>query len=148
MNLPRVLAGFHHQHPDVEIALLEDRSDQIITALQDGLIDLGLVGDTDRQPAGIETQIVADEPLVAVVSTDHPLATLTAIALGKVKDQPLISLPRGTGLRLRLEQACATAGFTPRRSLSRPRTPYPRRPRRRRTRDRDHHARGRRHLRP
>ena len=90
------------------------QSDQIITALQDGLIDVGLVGDTDRQPAGIETQIVADEPLVAVVSTDHPLATLTAIALGKVKDQPLISLPRRTGLRLRLEQACATAGFTPR----------------------------------
>ena len=66
------------------------------------------------QPAGIETQIVADEPLVAAVSPDHPLATQTAIALGKLKDQPLISLPRGSGLRLRLEQACATAGFTPR----------------------------------
>ena len=114
VNLPRVLADFHHQHPDVEIALLEDNSDQIITALQDSLIDLGLVGDTGPQPAGIETQIVADEPLVAAVSPDHPLATQTTIALGKLKDQPLISLPRGTGLRLRLEQACATAGFTPR----------------------------------
>jgi DNA-binding transcriptional LysR family regulator len=100
--------------PDVEIALLEDSSDQIITALQDGLIDLGLVGDTDPDPAGIETQIVADEPLVAAVSPEHPLATQTTVALGKLKDQPLISLPRGTGLRLRLEQACATAGFTPR----------------------------------
>jgi DNA-binding transcriptional LysR family regulator len=75
VNLPRVLADFHHQHPDVEIALLEESSDQIITALQDGLIDLGLVGDTGPQPAGIETQIVADEPLVAAVSPDHPLAT-------------------------------------------------------------------------
>ena len=114
VNLPRVLADFHHQHPDVEIALLEDSSDHIITALQDGLIDLGLVGDAGPQPAGIETQIVADEPLVAAVSPDHPLATQTTIALGKLKDQPLISLPRGTGLRLRLEQACDTAGFTPR----------------------------------
>ena len=61
VNLPHLLAGFHHQHPHVEIALLEDSSDQIITALQDGRIDLGLVGDADRQPAGIDTQIVADE---------------------------------------------------------------------------------------
>ncbi len=114
VNLPRVLADFHHHHPDVEIALLEDSSDQIITALQDGLIDLGLVGDTGPPPAGIETQIAADEPLVAAVSPDHPLATQTTVALGKLKHQPLISLPRGTGLRLRLEQACASAGFTPR----------------------------------
>ncbi len=90
MNLPRLLAGFHHQHPNVEIALLEESSDQIITALHDGLIDLGLIGDTDPQPAGIETQTVADEPLVAAVSPDHPLATQTAITLGKLKDQPLI----------------------------------------------------------
>jgi DNA-binding transcriptional LysR family regulator len=114
VKLPRLLPSFHHQHPEVDIALLEDSSDQIITALQDGLIDLGLVGDTDRQPGGIETQTVADEPMVIAVSPDHPLATRTAIALGKLKDQPLISLPPGSGLRLRLEQACATAGFAPR----------------------------------
>ncbi len=114
VNLPAILADFHHQHPDIEIALLEESSDQIITALQAGLIDLGLVGDTGPQPAGIDTQIVADEPLVAAVSPDHPLATRTTIALRRLKDQPLISLPRGSGLRQRLEQACATAGFAPR----------------------------------
>ena len=114
VNLSRVLADFHRQHPDVEIALFEDNSDKIISALQDGLIDLGLVGDTGPQPTGVETQIVADEPLFAAVSADHPLATQTTVGLAKLKDQPLISLPHGTGLRLRLEQACATAGFTPR----------------------------------
>lgn len=114
VNLPRLLVDFHHQHPAIEIALLEDSSEQIVTALQNGLIDLGLVGETDPQPAGIDTQIVADEQVVAAVSPDHPLATQSAIALGKLKDQPLISLPRGSGLRLRLEQACAAAGFTPR----------------------------------
>ena len=114
VNLPRILADFHRQHPDVQIALLEDSSEQIISALQDGLIDLGLVGDIGPQPAGIETQIVVDEPVVAAVSPDHPLARQSTIALGKLKDQPLISLPRGSGLRLRLERACATAGFTPR----------------------------------
>ena len=124
VNLPRVLADFHHQHPDIEIAMLEDSSDQIISALQAGLIDLGLVGDTGAQPAGIETQTVADEPVVAAVSPDHPLARHGTVALGKLKDQPLISLPHGSGLRLRLEQACATAGFTPRIALqaSDPRT--------------------------
>ncbi len=113
VNLPRVLADFHHQHPDVEIALFEDSSDDIVAALQDGLVDLGLVGDTGPQP-GIESQIVADEPMVAAVSSDHPLATKTTIALGKLQDQPLISLPSGSGLRLGLEKACASAGFTPR----------------------------------
>ncbi len=114
VNLPHVLADFHQRHPDIEIALLEDSSDEILTALQGGLIDLGLVSDTGPQPAGIETQIVADEPVVAGVRPGHPLAGQTTIAVRKLKGQPLISLPRGSGLRLRLEQACASAGFTPR----------------------------------
>ena len=41
VNLPRLLVDFHHQHPAIEIALLEDSSEQIVTALQNGLIDLG-----------------------------------------------------------------------------------------------------------
>lgn len=113
VDLPRVFADFHRRHPDVEIALLEDRSDQIIAALRDGAIDLGLVGDTSA-PAEIETQIVADEPLVAAVDPEHPLASRSTIALARLEDQALISLPLGSGLRLSLERACAGAGFTPR----------------------------------
>src|SRR6266536_1762639 len=65
-------------------------------------------------PPGIEIQIVADEPLVAAVSHSDALAARTTITLQALRHRELISLPRGTGLRSSLDDACATAGFRPR----------------------------------
>ncbi|MCY0947822.1 LysR family transcriptional regulator substrate-binding protein [Streptomyces antarcticus] len=61
--------------------------------------------------------MVVDEPLVAVVRAGDPLVRESvdgAIPLAALRGRPLISLPRGTGLRAVLERACAEAGFAPR----------------------------------
>jgi DNA-binding transcriptional LysR family regulator len=47
------------------------------------------------------------------VSHRDELAARTTMALDAIRDRPLISLPRGTGLRTCLDEACATAGFQP-----------------------------------
>lgn len=106
-----LLAGFSRRYPSVEITLSEARSDSLIQALRDGRLDLALVGLADLPPAGIETRVIADEPLVLAVSHDDPLAAQTAIALATIKDRALISLPRGTGLRSGLDTACAATGI-------------------------------------
>jgi len=48
-----------------------------------------------------------------VVSLRDPLAASTTITVAALADRTLISLPRGTGLRSALEQACTAAGFAP-----------------------------------
>ncbi len=114
VDLPELLAAFQHNHPTVEISLLEANSDRLIEALREGQLDMALVGLAAAPPAGIATQVVADEPLVAAVSHSDPLAARTTISLEAIQERALITLPRGSGLRSALDDACTTAGFQPR----------------------------------
>jgi len=112
--LAELLAGFHDRHPGVAIALVEDNSDRLVERLRDGRLDLALIGWAGETPADIDTVVLADEELVAAVAPGHPLAGASAITIRQLRDLPLVSLPRGTGVRAALDGACAAAGFTPR----------------------------------
>ncbi|MFE6835369.1 LysR family transcriptional regulator [Streptomyces sp. NPDC057705] len=117
-DLAAVLAGFHEDHPRVEIALTEDTSERMLAALHRGELDVAVIGLADEEtPPGISVQLLVDEPLVAAVAPDDPALTSpdrTSIPLAELRDRPLISLPCGTGLRGVLDRACAQAGFQPR----------------------------------
>src|SRR5580704_17588583 len=111
--LAELLAGFHDRYPGVTITLAEDNSDQLISQLNDGRLDLALIGSAGEPEPGLETAVIADEELVVAVHPDHALAG-TAVSLADLKDTPLVCLPRGTGVRSALDAACAEAGFAPR----------------------------------
>ncbi|MFJ6699978.1 LysR family transcriptional regulator [Streptomyces sp. NPDC091272] len=127
-DLAAVLAGFHEDHPQVEIALTENTSEWMLAALHRGELDIALIGLAEEDaPPRISLQVLVDEPLVAAVAPDDPLLAAiapddpsltspdrTSIPLAELRDRPLISLPRGTGLRGVLDRACAQAGFRPR----------------------------------
>jgi DNA-binding transcriptional LysR family regulator len=112
-ELPDLLADFHRDHPAVEITLSEANSAGLLEAVRTGKLDLALVGLVTAPPAGIATQVVVDEPLVAAVSHSDPLATRDTLSLHGLHGRPLITLPPGTGLRTCLDNACAIAGFRP-----------------------------------
>ena len=114
--LAELLAGFHDHHPGVAIALVEDNSDRLVERLRDGRLDLALIGWAEQTPADIDSVVLVDEELVAVAAPGHPLAGAGAgaITIRQLRDLPLVSLPRGTGVRAALDAACAAAGFTPR----------------------------------
>lgn len=117
-DLASLLAGFHDDHPQVEIGLTEDTSERMLAALNRGELDIAVIGLTaEEPPPGISLQVVIDEPLVVAVAPGDPVLThagRTSIPLAELRDRPLISLPRGTGLRAVLDRACAQAGFQPR----------------------------------
>jgi DNA-binding transcriptional LysR family regulator len=113
--LAELLAGFHKRYPGVAISLTEDTSDRLTDMLRDGRLDLALIGSAgpDGTP-GISTVILIDEELVAAVASGHPLADAGTVTVRALRDVPLVSLPRGTGVRAALDAACAAAGFEPR----------------------------------
>jgi DNA-binding transcriptional LysR family regulator len=117
LDLPEVLAGFHHAHPAVEITLTEDSSDRLVAAVQSGQLDLACIGLGTTIPTGVEVQVVADEPLVAAVGPGDRLAGRSGVTLEELCEGPLVSLPRGTGLRASIDDACAAAGLRPRIAL-------------------------------
>jgi DNA-binding transcriptional LysR family regulator len=113
LELPDALAEFHRRHAAVEISLREDNSDRLLEQLRDGLLDLAFVGLAGAPPSGIATQDVIDERLYAGVAHGDPFAGEATITLEALCDQPLVSLPLGTGLRSAFEDACAGRGLSP-----------------------------------
>jgi DNA-binding transcriptional LysR family regulator len=98
----------------VATTLVEDNSDRLVERLRDGQLDLALIGWAGETPPDIDTVVLVEEELVAAVHPGHPLADAGPIPLRALRDLPLITLPRGTGVRAALDAACAEAGFTPR----------------------------------
>lgn len=117
LDLPGLLARFHGDHPNVEITLSEADSASLLSRLRLGHIDVAVVALGAAPPAGVATEIVVSEPLVAAVSPDDALARRTTISLNEIRDRVLVSLPPGTGVRTCLDEACANLGFRPRISF-------------------------------
>ncbi|WNG90022.1 LysR family transcriptional regulator [Mycobacterium sp. ITM-2016-00317] len=115
VDTARLIADFHADHPGVEITLSTDNSDELLAGLADGRLDAAIVSiGVDEEPAGVDYQVITDEPLAAAVAPGHPLGRRKTVTLQGLCEFGLISLPRGTGLRSRLDQACAAAGLRPR----------------------------------
>ncbi len=117
-DLCAALAGFHHEHPGVEIALAEDTSDRLRDRVRAGTLELALVGISAADVAA-EPRIrpVLGEPLVAAVAPTHPLADRSRVTLAELAAHPLACLPVGTGIRAVFDQACAAAHLCPQVTL-------------------------------
>lgn len=105
VTLTDMLASFHRAHPGVEITLSESDSESLLDGVRDGTLDLACASLGPLPAAGVEVQVIIDEPIVAAVSHEHPLASRTSITLDELGEQTLICLPRGTGIRAILEAA-------------------------------------------
>jgi DNA-binding transcriptional LysR family regulator len=114
VDLPDLLADFHQAHPAVDVTLVEDNSDRLVVALGAGDLDVAVIALTEEDPPGLDLHVIADEPVTAAVAPGHELARHRTVPLAELKNWPLISLARGTGLRSCLDVACAAAGFRPR----------------------------------
>jgi DNA-binding transcriptional LysR family regulator len=109
------LGDFHRAHPAVEISLSEQHNEQLHESLIRGETDAAIIGITGEPlPSQIGVRVIDAEPLVVAVRPDHALAHRRALTIHRLRDQPLITLTRGSGLRTVLEKACRDAGFTPR----------------------------------
>jgi DNA-binding transcriptional LysR family regulator len=113
-RLAATLGAFHRAHPAIEITLIEHQNEPLLEALAGGDLDAGLVGLPGAPPQSVRTRVVATDPLVLAVSRDHPLGGRKTVTLRALRDEPMITLTHGTGLRTVLENACRDAGFTPR----------------------------------
>jgi DNA-binding transcriptional LysR family regulator len=108
-----LLAQFHSRCPGVSITLKEDASDRLLESVRTGRLDLALIGSAGEPTTGVDAALLVDEALVAAVCPSHQLANRKMVPLTALRDHPLVSLPRGTGIRAALDAACLAAGFEP-----------------------------------
>ncbi len=110
----RSLKHFRQLHPYVHLQMAEINSRQQIEPLLDGKLDLGIMRNT-RLPDGLDYRLLLDEPLVAVLPEDHPLAKHAELEVQALADQPFVFFSRevGTALYDEILSLLAGAGITP-----------------------------------
>jgi DNA-binding transcriptional LysR family regulator len=114
-RLAEALGDFHRAHPAVEIALTQQHNEPLLDAVASGDVDAAIVGaGAQPTPPQVRARVVAAEPLVLAVRRGDPLASRRTVTLAQLREQPMITLVRGSGLRSVLENACRDAGFVPR----------------------------------
>ena len=110
-----LFSGFSGQYPGVQLRFREGTTDELVTLLRNGeldlaLLDLTLVGD----PSDLSTDLITDEELVVLVGPGHPLAGNNYCKLSDLAEQRFIRLgPGSASRRLKLVNVAEAAGFTP-----------------------------------
>lgn len=88
-TLPAAVKAYNSEFPDVSLILSYQRTQLQRMSLARGEIDLGLMlGPFEH--SDFETLLVANEPFVAMMRADHPLAAMPTLTIKDVADQPLI----------------------------------------------------------
>jgi DNA-binding transcriptional LysR family regulator len=111
MDLAGVLAAFRAEHPAVAVTVRHaGGSSEMARDVLEGRLDLAFVALSGHGPPGVELTTLACEPIVLVVPAGHPLAKSTAIELSALRDETLVDLPGGWGIRMAVDRSFAAAG--------------------------------------
>lgn len=108
--LPPLIGAFLADHPSVDLEIEERASPEIVRAVAGGRADLGIVADAVDAAAELETVPFAEDRLVLVMPSRHPLAKRCRLALRDVLDQDFVGLPTGSALQAHIDDQAARAG--------------------------------------
>lgn len=115
--LPHVLPVFQERYPDIEIALVEETSANLMQLTSEGKTDFSLLA-LPLQEQSLEYEVLIDEELRLAVPPNHPAASVSSargtVELSSFSGEPFILLKKGQGLYQTAIDLCLAAGFTPR----------------------------------
>ncbi|MCR5474458.1 MAG: LysR family transcriptional regulator [Lachnospiraceae bacterium] len=111
--LSTFISGFSAIYPDVQYSIWNGNSDEVTQRVRNGLADLAIIM-TPYDPQGFHSEVIYQEPWVAMFSKDHPLALQKGktIRLEALSDHDLIIPSRGSRLQ-EISDWFAPIGITP-----------------------------------
>jgi DNA-binding transcriptional LysR family regulator len=121
-TLPALGQAFRHRYPDVELLADEIRPNRMHEALRSGTIDIALALYPEVAD-GFSYRTIRREPVVAMLSSTHPLAHEPHVELAALAEECLL-FPRELAPRLHdfYVQLCRSAGFEPKHGAESSRT--------------------------
>lgn len=110
-ELPRVLAPFRRQYPDLNITVHDVIAEDVIEMVRNGRVEVGI---TFEPPISedLEFQTLFEDRFVAALPKAHPLAGKRKITLRTLVNQPFISLQRPSSIRGLLDAALEQEDIT------------------------------------
>lgn len=116
-TMPSSIHAFRKAYPDVHLDLQEMSSRQVLKALLEESLQVGVIRPL-ALPDAVHWVELFREPLVAVLRADHPLAAGSedGLAIAALAEEPFVFFPRsyGTGLYDQVIALTRQAGFSPR----------------------------------
>jgi len=94
--IPEILSAFRQRHPNVKITLLNRNSENVLKALGNNEIDLGIIEGQTKTTAVSYRYFLSDE-VVAVCSPKSELWYRDSISLDELKNYPVALRERGSG---------------------------------------------------
>ncbi|MCX4972331.1 LysR family transcriptional regulator [Streptomyces sp. NBC_00620] len=88
-----LLELFHHRYPGVRLSLRTTIGDETRQALRQGTYDVGFLMERETEHAGLETAVLAVEPLTLVAAPGHRLANTPVVTADLVRESLLATEP-------------------------------------------------------
>ncbi|EGH17301.1 LysR family transcriptional regulator, partial [Pseudomonas savastanoi pv. glycinea str. race 4] len=115
-SIPQAIFAFRQAYPDVHLTLTEITSQEVAAGLEDKTIQVGIM-----RPLALPDSLVVfellNEPLVAIMRADHPLAAESenGIYMSALAAEPFVFFPRtyGSGIYAQVLSLARAAGFSP-----------------------------------
>jgi len=107
--LPHVIPRVRERFPHLELLLVEEKSDELLTRLREGRLDAAILAlpVLDDQ---LHTEFLFEEPFVLAVPGQHPLASRSSLTLDELSEQRLLLLEDGHCLREQALDVCRLSG--------------------------------------
>jgi len=92
--LPSLFASFHQSYPHIRLKVRVNHTDELITLVEQGEVELGLILDPKQQSELLIVKELFRQPLHLLVSAQHPLAQskVPAVTLEQIITEPLLVL--------------------------------------------------------
>jgi DNA-binding transcriptional LysR family regulator len=96
--LPTLFAAFYQRYPQVRLKVRVNHTDELVTLVEQGEIELGLILDPHLQSELLIVKELFRQPLHLLVSTRHPLAQMkaAAVTLEHITTEPLLLLDQSS----------------------------------------------------
>ncbi|WP_346839512.1 LysR substrate-binding domain-containing protein [Microbulbifer sp. SAOS-129_SWC] len=112
-RLPALLARFHTQYPEINIALEDIVMERVFQAVLDGRAELGITF-RPEDLGGLEFVAFERDRFIAVLPAGHALAAKKSLRWSDLAAAPFIAMNRGSAVRRWTDEALAHCGKTPR----------------------------------
>jgi DNA-binding transcriptional LysR family regulator len=93
------IAQFRERHPAVQVHVLYDGAQDLLTLVPAGEVDFAVTPLTPRSGPGLRFEPVLRTPLVVMCPAGHRLAGAHDVQVRDLLDEPVIDLPRGWWVR-------------------------------------------------
>jgi len=107
--LPAVIGRFRERHQRIAITLQISDTREIVQAVLDGQVDVGVVG-ADPGNRGLEARALMPDELVLVVPPGHRWSGRPEVTVDELRTEPLVVREAGSGSRQAFERALEASG--------------------------------------